>query len=64
MNQTMLAIYEANPEAFANNINVLSAGASLRIPSADEVFQINRRDANSVKCSGRTTHGAAMLRLM
>ena len=45
MNQTMLAIFEANPEAFANNINVLSAGASLRIPSADEVFRINRGDA-------------------
>ena len=45
MNQTMLAIYEANPEAFSNNINVLSAGASLRIPSADEVFRINRGDA-------------------
>ncbi len=47
MNQTMLAIFEANPEAFANNINILSAGASLRIPSADEVFRINRRDALS-----------------
>jgi pilus assembly protein FimV len=47
INQTMLAIFEANPEAFANNINVLSAGASLRIPSADEIFRINRRDALS-----------------
>ncbi len=45
INQTMLAIFEANPEAFANNINVLSAGASLRIPSADEIFRINRGDA-------------------
>lgn len=45
INQTMLAIFEANPEAFANNINVLSAGASLRIPSADEVFRITRADA-------------------
>ena len=30
MNQTMLAIYEANPDAFAGNINVLKAGSSLR----------------------------------
>ena len=45
INQTMVAIFEANPEAFANNINVLSAGASLRIPSADEVFRITRADA-------------------
>jgi pilus assembly protein FimV len=47
MNQTMLAIFEANPQAFAGNINRLSAGASLRIPSADEVFQISRSDAFS-----------------
>ncbi len=45
MNQTMLAIYEANPQAFAANINVMSAGATLRIPSADEVFRISRGDA-------------------
>jgi FimV-like protein len=45
MNQMMLAIYEANPQAFSGNINVMSAGASLRIPSADEVFRISRGDA-------------------
>ena len=45
MNQTILAIYEANPQAFAGNINVMSAGAILRIPSADEVFRISRGDA-------------------
>ena len=45
MNQTMLAIFEANPEAFGGNINVMRAGASLRIPSADEIFRINRGDA-------------------
>ena len=44
-NQTMLAIFEANPDAFGGNINMLKAGATLRIPSADEVFQINRNDA-------------------
>ncbi len=47
MNQTMLAIYAANPAAFNGNINLLKAGTSLRIPSADEVFQINRGDALS-----------------
>ena len=41
----MLAIFEANPQAFASNINVMSAGATLRIPSADEVFRISRGDA-------------------
>ncbi len=45
MNQTMLAIFEANPQAFAGNINIMSAGATLRIPSADEIFRISRGDA-------------------
>ncbi len=45
INQTMIAIFEANQQAFTGNINRLSAGASLNIPSADEVFQISRGDA-------------------
>ena len=45
MNQTMLAIFEANPDAFGGNINILRAGASLRIPSADEIFRISRGEA-------------------
>jgi len=45
MNQTMLAIFEANPDAFGGNINMLRAGASLRMPSADEIFRIDRGDA-------------------
>jgi pilus assembly protein FimV len=42
MNQTMLAIYEANPEAFGGNINILRAGARLRLPSADDIYRIDR----------------------
>ena len=42
MNQTMLAIYEANPDAFGGNINILRAGARLRIPSADDIYRIDR----------------------
>jgi pilus assembly protein FimV len=45
MNQTMLAIFEANPQAFQGNINMLSAGAGLRMPSADEIYGIDRGDA-------------------
>lgn len=45
MNQTMLAIFEANPDAFGGNINILRAGAALRIPSADDIFRINRGEA-------------------
>jgi pilus assembly protein FimV len=41
----MLAIYEANPEAFEGNINRMKAGASLRIPSADDIFRISRSNA-------------------
>jgi pilus assembly protein FimV len=47
INQTMLAIYEANPQAFDGNINVMHAGASLRMPSADDVYQISRGQALS-----------------
>lgn len=47
MNQVMLAIYEANPQAFAGNINRLNAGATLRVPSADDIFRINRAGAVS-----------------
>ncbi len=47
MNQTMLAIYDANPQAFGGNINLLRAGARLRIPSADEIYRIDRGDATS-----------------
>jgi pilus assembly protein FimV len=47
INQTMLAIYEANPDAFGGNINVMKAGARLRIPGVDQVFQIDRSDALS-----------------
>lgn len=47
MNQTMLAIYEANRDSFGGNINLLKAGARLRIPSADEIFRISRNDASS-----------------
>lgn len=32
LNQVMIALFEANPDAFNNNINGLKEGASLRIP--------------------------------
>ena len=47
MNQTMLAIYEANPQAFGGNINLLREGARLRVPSADEIYRIDRGQALS-----------------
>ena len=47
MQQTMLAISEANPEAFIGNINMMVVGANLRIPSVAEISRINQRDAPS-----------------
>jgi len=47
MQQTMLAIFEANPEAFIGNINMMVVGTNLRIPSVAEISRINRRDAPS-----------------
>ncbi len=40
VNRMMVAIYQANPSAFAGNINVLRAGSELRIPSQSEVSGI------------------------
>ena len=37
MNQMMIALFKANPQAFGNNINRLLAGAVLRIPDGDEL---------------------------
>ena len=39
LNQMMIAVFEANPQAFSGNINVLHEGAVLRMPAADEVRQ-------------------------
>jgi len=44
--QTMLAIQRQNPEAFINgNINLLKRGSVLRVPSADQITDISRRQA-------------------
>ncbi|MEO0950814.1 MAG: FimV/HubP family polar landmark protein [Pseudomonadota bacterium] len=45
INQVMLAIFEANPEAFDGNINRLNAGAVLRLPSSDSLYNVNRSAA-------------------
>ena len=47
MNQMMLAIYEANPQAFAGNINYLKEGSILRIPADQELTDRGRREAFS-----------------
>jgi pilus assembly protein FimV len=46
MQQMMIALLRANPEAFtANNINNLKAGATLQIPPRDEILSLDKRAA-------------------
>jgi pilus assembly protein FimV len=46
MQQTMLALQKANPEAFiSNNINLLKAGHVLRIPDRDEILAASNSEA-------------------
>lgn len=46
MGQVMLAMQQANPDAFFNNnINNLKIGAVLRAPTADELDQLNKQEA-------------------
>ena len=48
MEQMMLALQRANPEAFLdNNINNLMEGATLAIPSREEILSISARDARA-----------------
>jgi pilus assembly protein FimV len=45
VDQTMIAIYRANPEAFGGNINILKRGAVLRVPGADDIAALNQSEA-------------------
>jgi len=47
MSQMMMAVFEANPEAFENNINILGAGSHLKIPTVDDIYRISRGDAQA-----------------
>src|SRR5579859_3700611 len=47
IDQTMIALYRANPDAFGGNINILRRGAVLRVPGADEIAALNQAEATS-----------------
>lgn len=47
MNQTMLAIYQANPAAFGGNMNSLRIGAILRIPPGSDLGALSVAAANA-----------------
>jgi len=47
MQQMMIALLRANPEAFAaNNINNLKAGATLQIPGRDDILALDKSTAS------------------
>lgn len=45
--QAMMALYDANPRAFAGNINLLKKGAILYIPAPEEMRQLDRKTARA-----------------
>jgi pilus assembly protein FimV len=47
LDQAMIAMYRANPEAFGGNINILRRGAVLRVPGGDEIAALNQSEAMS-----------------
>jgi pilus assembly protein FimV len=47
VNQMMVAIYRANPQAFSGNINRLKSGIELHVPSQADVSNISRHAATS-----------------
>lgn len=60
VNQVMLALYRANPEAFLGNINRLKAGAILRVPDAGELGSLSPAEAAAaVREQNAALQGAA-----
>ena len=72
LNAMMLALYRANPEAFAGNINLLKRGAILRVPprtelaalSADAATSEVRRQNEAWRAGAEASPGAARLQLV
>lgn len=47
VNQMMIAIYRANPQAFSGNINRLKTGTVLNVPAKADIARISRHSATS-----------------
>jgi pilus assembly protein FimV len=45
VNRTVIALFRANPEAFGGNVNLLLAGAILRVPGPEAVNAVDGREA-------------------
>ena len=55
LNQMMIAIYRANPDAFLReNINLVRAGRTLNIPSTAELSSVGAEEANRLVQAHRT----------
>jgi len=65
VNQMMLALFRANPDAFDGNINHMRAGAVLRVPSREDVTGVTRGEATAevrrqnTRWKGATPRGPA-----
>jgi pilus assembly protein FimV len=47
INQTMIALFRANPDAFGGNINRLRAGSILRIPESADIESVTASEATA-----------------
>jgi pilus assembly protein FimV len=45
VDQTMIALYRSNRDAFGGNINILRQGAILRVPTTEQIAALNQREA-------------------
>jgi pilus assembly protein FimV len=60
IDQTMIAVYRANPDAFGGNINILRRGSVLRVPGADAIAALNQNEAmNEVRRQMSAWHGGS-----
>jgi pilus assembly protein FimV len=59
IDQTMISVYRANPDAFGGNINILRQGSVLRVPGADDIAALKETEAmNEVRRQMSAWHGA------
>lgn len=59
MDQTLLALYTANPEAFFGGINGLLTGAVLRVPSLEQMRSVSEAEAHRQIAALRAGNTAA-----
>ncbi len=48
LDQTLASLYQNNPHAFVGNINLLKAGVTLKMPSADQIAAIDAAKAREL----------------